>query len=108
MLGEQTDLKSPYSHDIKVPLNLVKHLLYLSEYIFKVSPSRIIMDNKESKGRGILLQVIKQAPNAQVSFLKEFIEPSLRPLNHLIATSPKLDGNTLHIKASFLECTVIL
>ena len=66
------------------------------------------MDNKESKGQGILLQVIKQALNARVSFLKEFIEPSLRSLNHLIAIGLKLDGNTLHIKASFLECTVIL
>ena len=31
-----------------------------------------------------------------------------RPLNHLIATGPKLDGNTLHIRALLLECIAIL
>ena len=36
------------------------------------------------------------------------MELSPKPSNHLIAISPKLDGNTLHIRASFLECTVIL
>ena len=76
---------------------------YLLEYVFRVSHSHIVIDNKESKGRGTLLQVTKRAPNALVSSLKELIEPSYRPLNHLIATSPKLDGNTLHIKISFFE-----
>ena len=36
------------------------------------------------------------------------MEAALRPLNHLIATGPKLDGNTLHIKGLFLECMAIL
>ena len=81
---------------------------YLSEYIFRVSPYRMVMDNKESKGQGTLLQVTKQDPNAQVNSLNELIEPAPRPSNHLIATGPKLDGNTLHIKASFLEWTAIL
>jgi len=63
----------------------------------------MVMDNRESKGRGILLQVMKQAPNALVSSLKELIEHSFKPSNHLIATGSKLDGNTLHIKVSFLE-----
>ena len=66
------------------------------------------MDSKESKGRGILLRVIKRDLNARVISLKESIEPALRPSNHLIATGPKLDGNTLHIKALFLECIAIL
>ena len=61
------------------------------------------IDNRESKGQGILLQVIKWDPNAVVSSLKELTEPSLRLSNHFIATSPRLDGNTLHIKAVFLE-----
>ena len=65
-------------------------------------------DNKEAKGLGTLLHVIKQDPNAHVSSLKESIEPALKPSNHLIATGPKLDENTLHIKASFLEYTTIL
>ena len=65
-------------------------------------------DSRESKGRGILLHVIKLEPNARVSSLKESMESALRPLNHLIATGPKLDGNTLHIKASSLEWTAIL
>ena len=64
-------------------------------------------DNKEAKGLGTLLHVIKQDLNTHVSSLKESIEPALRPSNHLIATGPKLDGNTLHIKASFLECITI-
>jgi len=66
------------------------------------------MDNKESKGQGTLLHVIKRDPNARVSSLKESMEPAPRPSNHLMATSPKLEGNTLHIKALFLECIVIL
>ena len=35
----------------------------------------------------------------------EFI---FKPLNHLITTSPRLDGKTLHIKVSFVEWTAIL
>ena len=64
-------------------------------------------DNRESKGQGTLLHVMKRDPNARVSSLKELIEPAPRPSNHLIAISPKLDGNTLHIKVPFLECTTI-
>ena len=81
---------------------------YLSEYIFRVFPSRMVIDNRESKGWGTLLHVIKRDPNTRVSSLKESIEPAPRPSNHLITTGPKLDGNTLHIKDSFLECTTIL
>ena len=68
----------------------------------------MVIDNKESKGWGTLLHVIKRDPNAWVSSLKESIEPTLRLLNHLIATGPRLDVNTLHIKALFLEWTSIL
>ena len=42
-----------------------------------------------------------------MSFLKELIEFVFRPLNHLISISPKLDENTLHIKASSWEWTAI-
>ena len=58
----------------------------------------MVMDNKESKGQGTLLQVTKRDSNARISSLKELIEVSPRPSNHLIATGPKLDGNTLHIR----------
>ena len=68
-----------------------------------VSPSRIAMDSKESKGRGTLLQVTKRAPKALVSSFKELIEPSLRPSNRLIAMGLKLEGNTLHNKTSFRD-----
>ena len=60
-------------------------------------------DRKESRGRGTLLLIMKRDPKSCVSCLKEFIEFGLRPLNHLITIGPKLDGNTLHINASFLE-----
>ena len=81
---------------------------YLFEYVFRVSHSLMYIDNKESKGRGTLLHVIKRNPNARVSSLKESMELALKPSNHIMATSLKLEGNTLHIKASFLECTTIL
>ena len=68
----------------------------------------MVIDNRESKGWGTLLHVIKRDPNTQVSSLKESVEPAPRPSNHLITTGPKVDGNTLHIKDSFLECTTIL
>ena len=71
------------------------------------SPSLIDMDNKKSKGWGTLLYVINREQNAWVSFLKELIEFVLSPSNHLIAIGSKLDGNTLHIKASSWAWTTI-
>ena len=61
------------------------------------------IDNKDPKGNGTLLHVMKQAPKDWVNFLKESMEFALRPLNHLIAIGPKLDGKILHIKALSLE-----
>ena len=58
------------------------------------------MDNKESSGWGTLLHVMNREQNDWLSFLKELIELVLSPSNHLIGIGPKLDGNTLHIKAS--------
>ena len=81
---------------------------YLFKYVFKVSPFRMDKDSRESKGWGTLLQVIKWEPNAWVSSLKEPMEPAIKPSNHLIATGLKLEGNTLHIKASSLEWIAIL
>ena len=65
-------------------------------------------DNSESKDRGTLLHVTKREPKAWVSSLKEFMELALKPSNHLIATGPRLEGNTLHIKASSFEWMAIL
>ena len=65
-------------------------------------------DNSESKGRGTLLHVTKREPKAWVSSLKEFMELALKPSNHLTATGPRLEGNTLHIKASSFEWMAIL
>jgi len=42
------------------------------------------------------------------SSLKEFMELAFKLLNHLIATGPRLDRKTLHIRASSLEWMVIL
>ena len=95
-----TSLKSP-----SISLNISQ---YQSEYAFRVSHSRVVIGNRESKSRWTLLQVTIRAPNALVSSLKELIEPSLRPSNHLIATGPKLNENTLHIRASFLNWMAIL
>ena len=65
------------------------------------------MENKKSRSLGTLLQVTKRALNAQVSSLKELIEPSFSLLNYLIATGPTLDGNTFYIRDSLLECMAI-
>ena len=65
------------------------------------------MDNKEFKGWGNLLHVINREQNDWVSFLKELIELVFSPSNHFIGIGPKLDGNTLHIKASSWEWTII-
>ena len=61
------------------------------------------IESKDSKGNETLLHVIKRAPKDWVSFLKESIEFAFKPLNHLIAIRPKLDGKILHIKALSLE-----
>ena len=98
-------LTATSSKSLSISLNTSQ---YLSEYVFRVSLSHMNMDNRESKGRGTLLHVIKRDPNTRVSSLKKSMEPAPRPSNHLIALGPKLEGNTLHIKALFLECTVIL
>ena len=65
------------------------------------------MDNKEFRGWGTLLHVMNWEQNDWVSFLKELIEFVLSQSNHLIGISPKLDGNTLHIKVSSWEWTAI-
>ena len=46
-----TSSKSP-----SISLNIYQHLF---EYVFRVSPSCIVIDNRESKSRGTLLHVIK-------------------------------------------------
>ena len=107
MLGWETDFESFNGNLIKIATNLVKHLPVLSEYTFMDSLSLIDMDNKESKGWGTLQHVINQEQNDWVSFLKELIEFVLSPLNHLIGIGPKLDENTLHIKASSWEWIAI-
>ena len=65
-------------------------------------------DSRESTGQGTMVYVMKQEPNARVSSLNESIELALRLSNHLIATGPRLDENTLYIKASSLEWITIL
>ena len=65
-------------------------------------------DSSESKGQGTLLHVTKREPKAWVNSLKKFMELALKLSNHLITTGPKLEGNTLHIKASSFEWTAIL
>ena len=98
-------LMATLSKSPSISLNISQ---YLSKYVFRVSSSHMVIDSRESKGRSTLLHVIKRDPNAQVTSLKESIEPTPRPSNHFIATGPRLDGNTLYIKASFLEWTAIL
>ena len=61
------------------------------------------IESKDSRDNGTLLHVIKQAPKDWISFLKESIEFAFKPLNHLIAIGPRLDGKILHIKASSLK-----
>ena len=63
----------------------------------------MVIDSRESKGWGTLLQVTKQAPKALVSSLKELVEPYFRPSNQLIAPSPKLDGKHLAYQGLILR-----
>ena len=80
---------------------------YLSAYAFTDSPSLIVIDSRESKGWRALLHVINREQNDWVSFLKERMEFVLNPSNYLIGIGPKLEGNTLHSKASSWEWTTI-
>ena len=48
----------------KLPSISLKISQYLSKYVFRVSPSFMDKDNKEAKGRGTLLHVMKWDPNA--------------------------------------------
>ena len=108
MLDRETNLKVLMATSLKSPSISLYISQYLSGYVFKVSPYRMDKDSNESKGRGTLLHVMKREPKAWVSSLKEFMELALKSSNHLIATGPKLKGNTLHIRASSLEWTAIL
>ena len=65
------------------------------------------IDNKESTGLGTLLQVINLALNALVNSSKDPIDPFLKALNQRMATGPRLERNTLHIRASLLAWTAI-
>ena len=47
------------------------------------------------------------APNALVSSSKDPIDPSSKASNQRITIDPRLGGNTLHMRASLLECTTI-
>ena len=98
----------PMATSSKLPSISLYISQYLSEYAFKVSLSYIDKDSRKSEGRETLLHMMKREPKAWVSCLKETMEFGFRPLNHLIAIGPKLDGNILHIKASSLEWTAIL
>ena len=92
----------------KSPSISLKIFQYISVYVFRVSHSHMDKDNKEPKGRGTQLHIIKREPNAQVSSLKKYMEFAFRPSNYLIATSPRLNRNILHIKALSLEWIAIL
>ena len=100
MLAREADLESVDGHISKSPSISLYISQYLSEYAFKVSPSRMDRDSSESKGLDTLLHVTKWEPKDWVSSLKEFMELTLNPLNHLIATGPRLEGKILHNKVS--------
>ena len=98
-------------------LDFLQHLMYwfsehnidslcigCSRLPYEISPQAVAVIS----GRGALLFVTKREPKAWVSCLYKSMEFLFKPLNHLIATSPKLDGKTLHISTSFLEWTAIL
>ena len=102
-LTERPTLKVLMGTSSKSPSISLNISQYLSGYVFRVSPYRMDKDSRETKDRGTRLHITKREPNARVSPLKESMESALRLLNHLIATGPRLDGNTLHIKASSLE-----
>ena len=74
MLVREADLESADGHISKSPSISLYISLYLSEYTFRVSPSRMDRDNSKSKGLGTLLHVIKREPKDLVSSLKEFME----------------------------------
>lgn len=57
------------------------------------------IDNRESRGLGTRLHVTNIAPKALVNFSKECMDPSSRLSNHLMATRPRLEGKTVHIRA---------
>lgn len=106
-IGSPT-LKVLITTSSKSPSISLKSSQYLSKKVFKVSPSFISMDGKESKELRILLQVINLASNALVSFSLDPIKPSSNPSNHLTIMGPRLERNTLHMRALFLEWMSIL
>ena len=56
--------------------------------------------------RNTYVLTMNLASNAPVSSSIECIDPSSRLSNHLMATEPRLEGKTLHIRALFLEWMV--
>ena len=106
-LDRRLTLKFLIATSSKLPSISLNISQYLLAYAFTDFPSLIDMDNKESRGWGTLLHVMNRKQNNWVSFLKELMEFVLSPSNHLIGIGLKLDGNTLHIKASSWEWTAI-
>ena len=65
------------------------------------------LDKRESKRLGTLLHVTNLALNALVNSSKNFIDPFPKASNQRMATGSRLKGNTLHIRASLPEWTII-
>ena len=63
----------------------------------------IVRDFLRFEFMGTLLQVTNLVPNALVNSSHDLMDPSFNPSNHLIAVGPRLDGKTLHMRASVLE-----
>ena len=109
MFGWETALEGADGNVFKITIHHIVHLpISVRVCLQGLSLSLILKDSRKNRGQGTLLQVMKREPNAWVSSLKEFMESGFKLSNHLIATDPKLDGKTLHIRALSLEWTAIL
>lgn len=66
------------------------------------------MVRSESNGFEFLQNVTNLALNALISSSYPRMDLFSNPSNHLIVVGPKLEGNILHLKASFLEYMAML
>lgn len=91
-----------------ISLILLYNSQYMSEHALKVSPLLIDMISSKSISFRTQLQVTNLTPKALISSSYLWMDPLSKPSNHLIVVDLRLEGNILHIKASFLEYIAML
>ena len=108
MLGREADLESADGDVIEVTIYLIVHFPVSVRVHFQGLSFSHGQGQKRVQGPWYPTTRDKTRAKVLGELLKGVYGIGPKPSNHLIATGPKLEGKTFHIKASFLEWIAIL